>query len=158
MGLAISRSIARRSKATSATSTSISDNIYEAIDHNANILKGACDAINAHADILKKLLEAWNDLGDRFNSCGNAIREATAAQATKPPPIFDEFFNDLLPKPVKRPKRQNFKPKVVKNDQPDETARCGMTTNRMTEHDCKIISPIIRTMTGDEYRSLVGWL
>lgn len=97
--------------------TQISDllgDTNESVDALWKSVEGLCDIQRQFCDAQRQFCETQVLLLDAFRKLLDVL---TPKNPPAPPPsIFDEVFNDL----PKRAKRQKFKPKVVKNDQPDE--------------------------------------
>jgi septation ring formation regulator EzrA len=98
-------------------------NIGEVVDKLNEVVSAqnnVADKLNKVIDALNMLNSAQNNVTGKLNEVVRALNNSLgAAKQPAAPPPFPEVFNDMMLKHPKHPKRQKFKPKVVKNDQPD---------------------------------------
>lgn len=95
------------------------DDIESAVDGHTNKLNELVQAVNSNTNKLNEVVVAVNSHADALRKLADALRPA----APSPPPSdFAATFNETTAafmRPL-RPKRQKFKPKVVKNNEPDK--------------------------------------
>jgi len=72
--------------------------------------------------ILKEQVDVQRQLRDAFLKLVDALTPKSPLPPPSPFDIFDKLAEAEAARRAKRPKRQKFKPKVVKNDQPDGAA------------------------------------